>query len=334
MSNPVFEKRNVLIIGGAGFFGSHLARELVKDSKVVIIDNLSSGDIFNIEELIPHPNCIFIRADASELLDLAQYPELDRFQVKFQGFQEIYNFACPTTKIDFEKNIPLTLKANSSLVLQSLEWAKKYKAKYFFASSSVVYGSPLPGQPPVEESYWGFVDHLSPRSAYNEGKRFAETLVWNYGKQYGIEIKIARIFSLYGPGMKLNVGRIIPDFVLAVLDKKDLVIYGDGNEINSYCYITDAVDAVKRFMDSSYQGVLNIGSTESIKLYELAEQVIALLKSPVKIVFQEPLSYLIKPSLPDIRKAKEEIGWFPLIHLQAGLQKTIDSLLASRFLKR
>lgn len=334
IKTPIFDKKNVLVLGGAGFIGSHLCDELVKEAKVVVIDNLISGQLSNLEDLLSNSNFIFIKADATQPIDLEKFPELERFKVKFQGFQEIYNLACPTIKSDFEKNVVATLRANSDLVFQSLEWTRKYQAKYLFVSSSVVYGSPLPDQPSFPEKYWGFLDHLSYRSAYNEGKRFAESVVWNYGLQFNLEVKIARLFNIYGPRLPLNAGRMISDFILAASANQDLLIYGDGTETDSYCYISDCIDGLMKFMVVNWKGVLNIGNPETCKIIDIAKKIITLINSSSKIVFKEPLPYLIKPGIPDISQAKERIGWFPMMKLDAGLKKTVNDVLAAKLIKK
>jgi len=328
----IFDKKNVLVIGGAGFIGSHLCDELVKTAKVICVDNYISGRVANIEHLLGNPNFIFIKFDAVEPLDLTKFPELDKFKIKFQGVQEIYNLACPSIRQDFEKNIVATLLANSYIVRNSLDIARLYQAKYLFASSSSVYGDPLPGQEIVEESYWGFVDALSPRSCYNEGKRFAETMVVNYGRQFNLSIKIARIFNTYGPRMRLNSGRMIPDFVTAALQNQDLLIFGDGSEEESYCYVNDIVDGLIKAMNAPFIGVVNLGSPIKTRIIDIAKQIITLIESKSQIKFGTELPYLTKPGVANINRAKKELGWFPITNLPEGLRKTVDDMLGSQVL--
>ena len=328
----IFDKKNVLVIGGAGFIGSHLCDELIKTAKVICVDNYISGREENIEHLLGNPNFMFIKYDASESLDFAKFPELTNFKIKFQGVQEIYNLACPTIRSDFEKNIMATLLANSNIVRNSLELARIYQAKYLFASTSAVYGAPLPGQEIADESYWGFVDALHPRGSYNEGKRFAETITINYGRQYNLAVKIARVFNTYGPRMRLNSGRMIPDFVTAASNNKDLIIYGNGSEEDSYCYVKDMVDGLLKLMNSSLIGAVNLGSPEKVRIIDIAKMVIQLTESKSQIKFNAELPYLNKAGIANINKAKKELGWFPVTNFNDGLRKTVDDMLGSRVL--
>lgn len=328
----IFDKKNVLVIGGAGFIGSHLCDELIKVAKVICLDNYISGRVTNIEHLLGNPNFVFIKHDATEPLDLLKFPELEKFKVKFQGVQEIFDLACPTIRKDFEKNIVPTLRANSYILYNSLELAKTYQAKYLFASSSSVYGDQLPGQNLIEESYWGFVDLLGPRSCYNEGKRFAETMVVNYGREFGLAVKIARVFNTYGPRMRINSGRMIPDFVQAASSNQDMVIYGDGSEEDSYCYVKDLVDGLIKLMNSSFTGVINLGSAERVRIIDIAKKIVEYTQSSSQIKFHAPLPYLTKPGVPNINRAKKELGWIPVTNTAEGLRKTIDDMLGSRVL--
>jgi UDP-glucuronate decarboxylase len=328
----IFDKKNVLVIGGAGFIGSHLCDELVKVAKVICLDNYISGRIENIEHLLGNPNFIFLKYDAAEPIDFLKFPELEKFKVKFQGVQEIYNLACPTIRKDFEKNIVPTLRANSYIVYNSLEMANTYKAKYVLASSSSVYGDPLPGQTLIEEKYWGFVDPLGLRSCYNEGKRFAETMVVNYGREFGLAVKIARIFNTYGPRMRLNSGRMIPDFVQAASSNQDMVIYGDGSEEDSYCYVKDTVDGLIKLMNSNFSGAINFGSAERVRIIDIANKIIEYTQSSSQVKFHAPLPYLTRPGVANINRAKKELGWIPVTNSAEGLRKTIDDMLGSRVL--
>lgn len=328
----IFDKKNILVVGGAGFIGSHLCDHLVKTSKVICIDNYISGKVDNIEHLLENPNFIIIKANANQLTDLEKFPELEKFQIKFQGIQEIYNLACPTIRKDFEKNIVSTLLSNSASVYNTLEIARTYQAKYLFASSSAVYGDPLSGQDLLEESYWGFIDFLGPRSCYNEGKRFAESLCMNYGHHFNIPVKIARIFNTYGPRMRLSSGRMIPDFVKTASMNQDMIIYGDGSEVDSYCYVSDMVDGLVKLMDSATVGAVNLGSPEKCSIMEIAKKIIKYTNSSSSIKFQEKLPYLNIPGLANINLAKKELGWFPITSLDEGLNKTVANMLGSKVL--
>lgn len=328
----IFDKKNILVIGGAGFIGSHLCDELVKQSKVICIDNFVSSQVRNIEHLLGNPNFIFVNHDASVPFDLNQFPELEKFQIQFQGVQEVYNLAAPTAVSEFEQNVYNTLLANSACVRNSLDVARQYQSKYLFASSSAVYGDPLKGQELFAEEYWGFVDPVGPRSCYNEGKRFAESFVLSYAKQFNLEAKVARIFNTYGPRMAVNNGRMIPDFVVAAAEGRELVIYGDGSETNTYCYVTDVVDGILRSMNYGIQGPINLGSPERFKIITIAEKIIEFTESKSQIKFEQLLPFVTKPGVADIRKAKQHLGWFPVVGLDEGLRKTVADMLGSRVL--
>ncbi|MFA5995848.1 MAG: NAD-dependent epimerase/dehydratase family protein [Patescibacteria group bacterium] len=328
----IFDKKNVLVIGGAGFIGSHLCDELVKHNKVICIDNFISGQVQNIEHLLGNPNFVFIKHDANEAFDLTQFIELENFQVQFQGVQEIYNLASPTSKHDYEKNMFTTLLANSYCVRNTIEIARQYQAKYLFASSSAVYGNLLEGQTLFAEDYWGFVDHVGPRSCYNEGKRFAESFVFSFGKQFNLDVKVTRIFNTYGPRMAFNSGRMLPDFILAASEGRDLLIYGDGSEIDTYCYVKDVVDGLLKLMSYKIAGPVNLGSPEQCKMVDIAQKVIQYTDSRSQIKFTNEIPDLNKPGVADIRKAKQRIGWFPVVALDTGLKQTVADMLGSRVL--
>src|SRR3989339_1898629 len=227
MDLPIFEKKNVVVTGGAGFIGSHLCERLLREAKVICLDDFSNSDSSNISHLLQYPDFEFIKCDVNEKLDLEKYPELEKFKVKFQGIQEIYHLACPTSPLDFEKLKMQSLWANSSSMINTLDLAVKYKAKYIFASSSVVYGNATEEKNVFKETDQGIVDHLSPRACYDEGKRFAETCVEMYRQVYGLDAKVARVFTTYGPHMKLFEGQMIPDFIINALEGKNLTINGD-----------------------------------------------------------------------------------------------------------
>ena len=224
-SAPIFEKKNVIVTGGAGFLGSHLCERLLKEANVICMDDLSNSNIQNIDHLLQYPDFEFIKCDVNKPIDLDDFPELGKFKVKFQGIQEIYHLACPTSPKNFEQKKMESLWANSSAMISTLDLATHYRAKYVFASSSVVYGPPRDGKTVFSEGDEGIVNHLSPRGCYDEGKRFAETCVETYRQFHGIDGKIARIFTTYGPRMKLRDGLLIPDFILDAIEGRDLVIY-------------------------------------------------------------------------------------------------------------
>lgn len=323
MFKQILERKNVLVAGGAGFIGSHLCDELVKTANVICVDNFITGSEENIDLLLQSPHFKFIRHDLREPLDLDQFPELQVFKVNIQGVQEIYNLACPTSPKQYN-TVPIeTLVTNSEAARYLLELAVKYKAKFLHASSSAIYGDPKADEM-FEESYWGFVDPVGPRSCYNEGKRFAESLVVNYGSHKNVSVRIARIFNTYGPRMKLNDGRMIPDFIHHALANEPLVIYGSKNNEATYCYVSDMVDALIKLMDYEQGGIFNLGSLDKQTVGDIANRIVEITGSTSQITESEPLPYLAKQGLPDIAKAKEALGWFPLIPLNEGLAKTID----------
>ncbi|OGH86269.1 MAG: hypothetical protein A2493_00195 [Candidatus Magasanikbacteria bacterium RIFOXYC12_FULL_33_11] len=327
----IFEKKNVLVTGGAGFIGSHLCERLLKEANVICMDDLSHSDIFNIQHLLQYPDFEFIKYDVNEKIDLKDFPELDKFQVRFQGIQEIYHMACPTSQKNFEQLKIHSLWSNSKAMLNTLDLAVEYRAKYVFGSSSVVYGSVTEDQKIFSEDYKGIVDHMSPRSCYNEGKRFAETCIETYKQVYGIDAKIARIFTTYGPRMRLRDGLLLPDFILNAIEGRDLVVYGDGQAEEALCYVSDMVDGLVRLMSTGPEvNIVNLGLDESHKITEIAEKIIAMTNSTSQIVYEEPLMYLSKKGLPDLRRAKDKLEWIPLVRLEEGLRRTIEYTLASK----
>ncbi len=333
MYKQLLDRKNVLVAGGAGFIGSHLCDELIKTSNVICVDNFITGREENIDLLLQSPHFEFIRHDLREPLDLEKFPELEVFKVKLQGVQEIYNLACPTSPKEYNKLPIETLLSNADGTKNTLELAVKYKAKYLLTSSSAVYGEPE-GDKPLEENYWGLVDPVGPRSCYNEGKRFAESLAVNYGRQHGLSIKIARIFNTYGPRMKLNDGRMIPDFIEHALQNQALTIYGKKENTSTFCYISDMVDGLIKLMEFDGDGIFNLGSVDLITFNQVAEQVIKLTESQSQVTISEPLPYLSRQGVPSITKAKEYLGWFPLQPLEHGLKQTVDYFKAHQNILR
>jgi len=329
--NPIFEKKNVLVTGGAGFLGSHLCERLLREAKVICLDDLSNSSIQNIEHLLQYPDFEFIKYDVNKEIDLDAFDELDKFKVKFQGVQEIYHLSCPTSPKNFEDLKLHSLWANSSAMLSTLNLAVKYRAKYVFASSSVVYGEPTSTHKVFKEEEEGIVNHLSPRACYDEGKRFAETCVETYRQVYNLDVKIARVFTTFGPRMKLRDGLLLPDFILDALEGRDLVIYGDEKMEQSLCYVTDMVDGLVRLMKSGPQvNLVNLGGDEIYKMKDVAEQIIKMTNSSSQIVVEKPLVFLSAKGMPDLVRAKEQLGWLPLIKLEDGLKKVIDYTIANK----
>ena len=322
----IFDKKNILVIGGAGFIGSHLCDELVKENKVICLDNFSSGEERNIDHLLADPNFEFVRHDITEPLNFESLPELQKFKIEFQGIQEIYNLACPTSPTNFEKNKLNNILANSYGVKNIMDLAVKYESKVMHFSSSVVYGPRRLDNQRISENDLGVVDMLSQRSSYDEGKRFAETIVKNYKDIYGIDAKIIRPFRTYGPRMALDAGNLIPDFINNALRGRDMEIFGDQNFSSSFCYVSDVVDASIKFMASDIFGPLNVGSDIDINITNLAEKIVKILNSKSKIVYKDSLIFLSSLCLPNISRARNELGWMPVITIEKGLEKTVDEL--------
>ncbi len=328
---PIFEKKNVLVTGGAGFLGSHLCERLLREAKVICMDDLSNSSVQNIDHLLQYPDFEFLKYDVNKPIDLDDFPELAKFKVKFQGIQEIYHLSCPTSPKNFEAQKLHSLWANSNAMISTLDLAVKYKAKYVFASSSVVYGPPTPERRVFTETDEGVVNHLSPRGCYDEGKRFAETCVETYRQVYGLDGKIARVFTTYGPRMKLRDGLLIPDFITDALEGKNLVIYGDETLSQSLCFVTDMVDGLVRLMTTGPEvHLVNLGSDQVLTMKDVAEKIIAMSNSSSKIVFEDPLVFLTSKGTPDLRVAKEQLGWLPLVRLEDGLRKTVDYAIANK----
>jgi UDP-glucuronate decarboxylase len=329
----IFEKKNVLVVGGAGFIGSHLCDELIKTCKVICVDDFSTGSERNIDHLFAEPDFAFLRHNLSSPLDLENEQSLQKFKIQFQGIQEIYNLACPNSAKNFQKNCEATLMANSYVVKNILDLAKKHEAKLLHFSSSVVYGPRRTDNPKIKEEDIGAVDFLSERACYDEGKRFAETFINTYREAHGIDAKIIRIFRTYGPRMPLNDNQMIPDFVSNALDNKDLIIYGDEGFTSSFCYVSDVVDAALKIMETDLVGPINIGSDVDIKLADLAQKIIDQIGSQSKIVYETAHFFMTELCLPDITLATNNLGWLPIVTLDKGLEKTIAELRADKGLK-
>ncbi len=333
MATPLFEKKIVLVTGGAGFIGSHLCEALLKEARVICLDNFATSLESNIDHLLRHPDFEFIRHDINTPFDPEAFPELARFKVKFQGIQEIYHLACPTSPKKFEQHRMQTLYANSLGMKHALDLAVRYKAKCVHASTSVVYGVRPADNHKFKEEESGSSDVLSPRACYDEGKRFAETCCATYKQVHGADVRIARIFRTYGPRMPLFDGQMIPDFVTNALDGVDLEIFGNASFQTSLIYVTDVVDGLMKVMSATEDvGPVNLGSDVDVPLVDVAKRIIEMTGSTAKIVFKDELLFMTQLGLPDIAKAKEKLGWIPLVTLDEGLKKAIDYTIANKTL--
>ncbi len=330
---PIFEKKNVVVAGGAGFIGSHLSDYILKDSHVICIDNFSVSSERNIDLLLRNPDFEFIKHDLANPIDLESFKELDRFKIKFQGIQEIYNFACPTSAKGFDKYRIQTLDANALVVKNVLEMAVKYGAKLVHGSSSVVYGPRLPEKLNFTETDIGLIDQLSPRACYDEGKKFSETMVSTYTEVYKLDAKIARIFRTYGPRARLFDGEMIPDFIVDALDGRDLVIYGDETFSTSLTYVSDIVQGLIKLMAApSDTGAVNLGTDYEVRLLDVANKIIELSASSSRVRFEDPLLFMTPLGLPEITKAKDMLGWMPLVRLEDGIMRAIEYTRANKAL--
>jgi len=301
----------VLITGAAGFIGSHLCEFILdKDYKVIAMDNLATGDIKNIEHLRSNKNFSYIHHDVSKHI------------VVNEDLDFVLHFASPASPIDYQK-IPIqTLKAGSLGTHNTLGLALAKKAKYVLASTSEVYGDPLVN--PQPETYWGNVNPIGIRGCYDEAKRFAEALTMAYHRIHKLDTKIVRIFNTYGPRMRKDDGRVVPNFITQALNNKPLTVYGDGKQTRSFCYVADLIEGVYRLMISNLNDPVNIGNDEEHTILEFAEIIKDLTKSNSKIIFEKLPIDDPHVRCPDITKAKKELKWQPKVELREGLAKTIE----------
>jgi len=304
-------RRRVLVTGGAGFIGSHLCERLLeRGDDVLCVDNFFTGTKDNIAHLLANPRFELSRHDVTFPL----YVEVD----------EIYNLACPAAPIHYQFDPVQTTKTSVHGAINMLGLAKRVKAKILQASTSEVYGDPEVH--PQVESYWGRVNPIGIRACYDEGKRCAETLFFDYHRQHGLRIKVPRIFNTYGPRMHPNDGRVVSNFVVQALKGEPITIYGDGSQTRSFCYVDDLVDALMRVMDTpdKFTGPVNLGNPREFTILQLAEKVIALTRSKSKIVKKPLPSDDPKQRRPDISLAKSTLKWKPTTQLEQGLKKTIS----------
>ncbi|NDA93049.1 MAG: SDR family oxidoreductase [Betaproteobacteria bacterium] len=303
--------QKILVTGGAGFLGSHLCDRLIERGQdVLCVDNYFTGNKANIKHLLDHPHFELMRHDVTFPL----YVEVDR----------IFNLACPASPIHYQHDPVQTTKTSVHGAINMLGLAKRTKARILQASTSEVYGDPEVH--PQPESYWGKVNPIGLRSCYDEGKRCAETLFFDYWRQHQLQIKVVRIFNTYGPRMHPNDGRVVSNFIVQALKGEDITMFGEGSQTRSFCYVDDLIEAMLRMMDSpaDFVGPVNIGNPGEFTMLELAEMVLRLTGSRSKISFRPLPSDDPKQRRPDISLAKRALDWEPKISLEEGLVKTID----------
>ncbi len=304
-------KKRILVTGGAGFLGSHLCERLLNEGNdVLCVDNFFTGQKENIIHLLDNKYFEIIRHDVTFPL----YVEVD----------EIYNLACPASPVHYQFDPVQTTKTSVHGAINMLGLAKRVKAKILQASTSEIYGDP--DVHPQKEEYWGNVNTIGPRSCYDEGKRCAETLFFDYKRQHDLNIKVIRIFNTYGPRMHPSDGRVVSNFIIQALNNEDITIYGDGSQTRSFCFVDDLLDGMIRLMNTGdeFTGPVNVGNPDEFTMRELAEMIIRLTGSSSTLKFMELPEDDPKRRKPDISLAKKELGWEPVINLEEGLIKTID----------
>jgi UDP-glucuronate decarboxylase len=319
MARSTYGRKRTLVTGGAGFLGSHLIDRLLdRGDEVLCVDNLFTGDKRNIEHLNGNARFEFIRHDVSFPL----FVEVD----------EIYNLACPASPIHYQHDPVQTTKTSVLGAINMLGLAKRLRVPIFQASTSEVYGDPAVH--PQQEEYWGNVNPIGPRSCYDEGKRCAETLFFDYSRQHGLQVKVARIFNTYGPRMHPADGRVVSNFIVQALKGEPITMYGDGSQTRSFCYYQDLIEGFLRLMATpdGVTGPINIGNPNEFTIRELAEQVIDLTGSSSTLAFRPLPQDDPAQRRPDITRARDQLGWEPQVQLREGLTKTIayfDALLSS-----
>ena len=302
--------QKILVTGGAGFLGSHLCERLIEGGHdVLCVDNYFTGSKANIKHLLDHPHFELMRHDVTFPL----YVEVDR----------IFNLACPASPVHYQHDPVQTTKTSVHGAINMLGLAKRVKARILQASTSEVYGDPEVH--PQPESYWGKVNPIGVRSCYDEGKRCAETLFFDYWRQHQLQIKVVRIFNTYGPRMHPNDGRVVSNFIVQALKGEDITMFGDGSQTRSFCFVDDLIEVMLRMMDSpaGFVGPVNIGNPGEFTMLELAEMVLRLTGSRSKISFKPLPSDDPKQRRPDISLAKQALDWEPKVSLEEGLEKTI-----------
>ena len=301
----------ILVTGGAGFIGSHLCRRLINEGhQVICLDNLFTGTKNNVKDLIDRSNFELIIQDVTQPIQL-------------DNIDQIYNLACPASPIHYQYNPVKTVETNVIGAINVLNLAKRTGACVLQASTSEVYGDP--NVHPQKEEYWGNVNPIGIRSCYDEGKRAAETLFFDYHRQYGVDIKVVRIFNTYGPNMQKNDGRVVSNFIVQAIEGKDITIYGDGLQTRSFCFVSDLVAGIVRLMnsDKAITGPINIGNPSEFTVKQLAEMIISMTKSKSTIVYKPLPQDDPKKRKPDITLAMRELEWIPMVGIHEGLEKTI-----------
>lgn len=300
----------ILVTGGAGFIGSNLCLNLLQENDVICVDNLISGNKQNFSDVLDKPNFTYIEHDINVPFDVEQ--KLD----------EVYDLACPASPPDYQAHPIETLMVCATGVKNVLDLAVKHKARFLHTSTSEIYGDPL--EHPQKETYWGHVNPTGARSCYDEGKRFAESLIVNYRQKYDLDAKIVRIFNTYGPRMRANDGRVVSNFINQALFGEDLTIYGDGTQTRSFCYISDMIKGMLAMMASDEAGPVNLGNPNEMTVGELAGKVLGLTGSSSRTVNKPLPADDPTQRKPDITLAKEKLGWSPSVNLDDGLKETIN----------
>ena len=309
-------RERVLVTGGAGFIGSHLCERLIESGHhVLCVDNFYTGTRDNIAHLLPHPLFELLRHDITFPL----YVEVDR----------IFNLACPASPVHYQSDPVQTTKTSVIGAINMLGLAKRVKATILQASTSEVYGDP--DVHPQTEGYWGRVNPIGPRACYDEGKRCAETLFFDYQRQHCMRVKVVRIFNTYGPRMHPQDGRVVSNFIMQALQERDITLYGDGRQTRAFCYVDDLVDGLIRTMKSGDDvcGPVNLGNPHEISIRDLAEQVLRLTGSPSRIIYRDLPKDDPLQRCPDISRAKQLLDWTPTVPLDEGLRKTIAYFLSA-----
>ena len=303
---------NIVLTGGSGFIGSHLSKELLKngENKLIVVDNLLTGNLNNIQDLLDHENATFIQHDVQDHIEVDEKVDY------------VFHLASAASPVAYTENPVNTLKAGSLGTINTLGLARKHGAEYFLASTSEVYGDPL--ITPQNEEYWGNVNPNGERSMYDEAKRFAEAATATYARSYDLKTKIIRIFNTYGPNMQLNDGRVVTNLIVQALNDQDLTIYGDGSQTRSFSYVSDTVAGIIAMMESNHYEVFNIGNPYEMTVKELAETILKLTNSKSEIIYKPLPNDDPKQRRPDISKAKEKLNWEPKVDLETGLNTTIE----------